>query len=347
MEDVLAMIGQQHECIDTQATITGQTFGQFFRPMVETTLAVGKINPKGLDPLIITSPKGMLCIAKTVRERGDGEGAVFFLSKTITSDKTSYICMDFNQQFLEFCRAVRKEDWVLIRFDREFYFLNLTRAKEEKAAQKILSNQSIYRNKANPIADIQREVTFALKLLATAPPQWTGKILVPAREIRKFYLNVWKYQHRALFYHVVQDKNVAVIAYSEDALRDMFDNSLARFGFETPKRRFFMARHFVSSEDGIWCSGEGKALFRANFRILSDIAKSGLDVEFDFGDLHTPYGITARNEDHCFRMICENAALSEEQLQDDLKKTLFGLVALNAGEIEKTIQKAPLLMEKE
>lgn len=333
MENIIATINQNHECVPTIANISGNTFNRFFRPMVETTLAVGKINPLPLDPMIITSPKGMLCIAKTVRERGDGEGAVYFLSKYITSDETSYICMDFNQRFLDFCRAVRNDDAVQIRFNRDFYFLNITRAKEEKP--KPLSRKSIYCAKANSIEDIRKEMTFALKLLATAPNNWTGTITIPAKEIRKFYQNIWRYQHRAVFYHVVQNNNALVIAYSEDALREMFDTTLSNFGIETPKRRFFMARQFVSGEDGIRCSGEGSGTFRANFRVLSDLAKSGLNFEFSFGNIGIPYGITIRNDKHCFRMICENTIQNEALLQQDLQKTFFGLAGMNPMRIER------------
>lgn len=333
MEDIIANINNDHECVPTITNMSGNVFGEFFRPMVETTLAVGKLKPETLDPLIIISPKGMLCIAKTVRERGDGEGAVYFLSKDITSNKTSYICMDFNPLFLEFCRAVRNDDAIQIGFDRQFYFLNITRAKEEKPA--MLTKKSIYRAKANSIQDIKKEMQFALNLLATAPNNWTGTITIPAKEIKKFYQNVWRYQHRAVFYHVIQNKNAVVIAYSEDALREMFDTTLANFGIETPKRRFFMARQFVSGEDGIKCSGEGSGTFRANFKVLSDLANSGLNFEVSFGNIGTPYGITVRNDKHCFRTICENTITNEKILQQDLQKTLIGLISMSPLKIDK------------
>ncbi len=333
MEDIIASINPLNECIPAISNIRGDTFGHFFRPMVETTLAVGKISPQTLDPMLIISPKGMFCIAKTVRERGDGEGAVYFLSKNITADTTSYICMDFNQRFLDFCRAVRNKDIIQIGFDREFYFLNITRAKEAKPS--IPSGKSIYRDRANHIQDIQKEMNFALKLLATAPSNWTGTIVAPAKEIKKFYKNIWRYQHRAVFYHIIKDKNALVIAYSEDALREMFDTTIADFGIETPKRRFFMARQFVNGEDGIRCSGEGSGTFRANFRVLSDLAQSGLDFEFSFGTTGTPYGITIRNDKHCFRMICENTIQNEALIQQDLRKTLLGMVSMDPPEIEK------------
>ncbi|HLC80429.1 MAG TPA: hypothetical protein VJG31_01520 [Candidatus Nanoarchaeia archaeon] len=333
MNNIVASISQENECIPTTFHIGGNTFSHFFRPMVETTLAVGKINAPYLDPMMIISPRGMLCIAKTVRERGDGEGAVYFLSNDITSDKTSYICMDFNKRFLDFCRAVRNNDILQIGFGRKFYFLNVTRAKKEKLI--IFSEKVIYRGRANHIQDIQKEINFALKSLATAPYDWTGTITVPAREIKKFYQNVWKYQHRAVFYHILQNDNALVIAYSEDALREMFDSALAGFGIETPKRRFFMVRQFVNGEDGIKCSGEGSGTFRANFKVLSDLAYSGLDFELSFGTNKAPYGITVRNDKHCFRMICENTIKNEDLLQQDLQKTLLGLTTMNPVKIEK------------
>ncbi|HIH13497.1 TPA: hypothetical protein HA242_07275 [Candidatus Woesearchaeota archaeon] len=342
MEDIIANISKENEFVPTIANLSGNTFGHFFRPMVETTLAVGKFNAQPQDPLIIVSPKGMLCIAKTVREQGDGEGAVYFLSKTITSDKTSYICIDFNRQFLDFCRAVRGDDVVQIGFNQEFYFLNITRAREEKPSG--LSEKSLYRAQANSLQDIQQEMHFTLNLLSQAPPTWTGKMSIPAKEIKKFYQNIWRYQHRAVFYHIIQNNNALAIAYSEDALREMFDTTLADFGIETPKRRFFMSRQFVSGEDGIRCSGEGSGTFRANFKVLSDLANTGLDFEFSFGTLGTPYGITVRNEKNCFRMICENTIQDETRLQQDLRKTLLGLVSMKPISIEQF--ETPLLEER-
>src|SRR3989338_3757444 len=174
MEHILNNITKLDESVETQATIKGEVFNNFFRPMVETTLAIGKINPQMLDPLIITSPQGMLCIAKTVRKKGDGEGIVFFLSKAITSNHTSYICMDFNEDFLKFCRSVRQKDIVLIKFDKEFFFLNTTRAKEQDKPTRLIGDRLkiIYKAHANSIEDIKKEVAFAFDWYKTVPQKW-------------------------------------------------------------------------------------------------------------------------------------------------------------------------------
>jgi len=104
------------------------------------------------------------------------------------------------------------------------------------------------------------------------------------------------------------------------------------------------AKQFVSGEDGIRCSGEGSGTFRANFKVLSDLANTGLDFEFSFGTLGTPYGITVRNEKNCFRMICENTIQDETRLQQDLRKTLLGLVSMKPISIEQF--ETPLLEER-
>ena len=76
MEQILEQISKQDECQKTDIEINGQMFKHFITPFVEITLAVGKINPQKLDPLMIVSPKGAFFIAKTIREKGDGEGSV-------------------------------------------------------------------------------------------------------------------------------------------------------------------------------------------------------------------------------------------------------------------------------
>src|SRR3989338_7572268 len=132
---------------------------------------------------------------------------------------------------------------------------------------------------------------------------------MPAREVKKFYLNIWRFMHRALFYHKTKNGNALAAAYSEDALRDLFSRKWEEIGFskplfETPKRRFFMVRHFVENEDGVKCSGDGQVILRANWRILNDIAKSGLTFKLNFSDLKVPYGIVVKDDSSYFMNIC-------------------------------------------
>jgi len=338
MEQILQTISKENECRETDIEIKGELFKQFITPLVEITLAVGKIGIQEFDPLIIVSPEGAFFIAKTVREKGDGEGSVFFLTKKITSPVLSYICMDFDKAFLKFCRSVRKKDEVIVHFDRNFYFLNKTRIKEEGikevGALPMHESKWIYRAKANNIEDIRKEVQFSLKLMVEVPRKWTAKIGIPAREVKKFYVNVWRFVHRAVFFHKVKNNNALVASYSEDALRDLFSEKWEEEGFlepmfETPKRRFFMARHFVDEEDGIICSGDGHVVLRANWRILKDVAQSGLDFELKFSDFKTPYGIIVRDEDSCFMQICENVFNNPELVHHDIRLTLENMGRLD------------------
>jgi hypothetical protein len=329
MEQILETISKQDECQKTDIIIKGDIFKRFITPFVEITLAVGKLDPQKLDPLMIVSPKGAFFIAKTVREKGDGEGSVFFLTKKITSPILSYICMDYDDLFLKFCRSVRKKDIVEVHFDREFFFINKTR-KEEQTVKDLQStgyHNWLYKAKANNIEDIRKEVQFSMRLMAEVPKKWTAKLEIPAREVKKFYVNIWRFLHRAVFFHKVIDNNALVASYSEDALRDLFSEKWDDAGFseplfETPKRRFFMARHFVNGEDGVKCHGEGRIVLRANWRILKDIAQSGLDFELNFSDFATPYGIIVRDNDSCFMHICENTFENPDLVHHDFRKTL-------------------------
>ena len=351
MEQIFEQISKQDECKKTDIMIKGDMFKRFITPFVEITLAVGKINPQKLDPLMIVSPKGAFFIAKTVREKGDGEGSVFFLTKKITSPITSYICMDFDEHFLKFCRNVRKKDEVKVHFDREFYFINKTRRDEQSNKDMYSEGYSkwIYKARANNIEDIRKEVQFSLKLMAEIPKKWTAKLEIPAREIKKFYINVWRFLHRAVFFHKVIDNNALVASYSEDALRDLFSERWGESGFtepifETPKRRFFMSRHFVSGEDGVKCQGEGRVIFRANWRILKDIAQSGLDFELNFSDFTTPYGIVVRDNDSCFMQICENTFENPELVQSDFRKTLENMSKMDYNTIHALENEKPCIM---
>lgn len=336
MEQILETISKQEECLETDMQIKGELFKHFITPLVEITLAVGKINPQQFDPLIVVSPKGAFFIAKTIRVKGDGEGSVFFFTKRITSQITSYICMDFNQHFLKFCRSVRKKDLVEVHFDREFYFINRTRKESQAEAERKKDGYStwLYKATANSIEDIRKEVQYSLGLMAETPKKWTAKLEIPSREVKKFYVNVWRFLHRAVFLHKVIDNNALVASYSEDSLRDLFAESWKESGFEkplfeTPKRRFFMTRQFVDGEDGVVCKGEGRAIFRANWRILKDVAQSGLNFELMFSDFVTPYGIIARDKDSCFMQICENTFANPELVQHDFKKTLENMTTMD------------------
>ena len=332
MEQILKKISKREECLETDFLIEGKMFKRFITPFVEITLAVGKIDPQKLDPLMIVSPKGAFFISKTVREKGDGEGSVFFTTKNITSDVTSYICMDYDEHFLKFCRNVRIKDEVVVHFDKEFYFINKTRKNEQTKEKQVKEGNSLwlYQAKANSIEDIRKEVQYSLRLMAEVPQRWTARLEIPAREVKKFYVNVWRFLHRAVFLHKVMNKNALVASYSEDALRDLFSENWKEAGFteqlfETPKRRFFMVRHFVDEEDNIKCQGTGRMLFRANWRILKDIAQSGLDFEFNFKDFKTPYGIIVRDNESCFMQICENTFEKPEIIQHDFNKTIENL----------------------
>ena len=344
MEQILETISKQDECKETDIKIQGSLFKHFITPFVEITLAVGKINPQTLDPLIIVSPEGAFFIAKTVREKGDGEGSVFFLTKKITSPIVSYICMDFNENFLRFCRNVRKKDIVKVHFDRDFYFMNETRIKEEGPDKfgilPVYESKWNYKARANNIEDIRKEVEFSLRLMAEIPKKWTANLEIPAREVKKFYVNVWRFLHRAVFFHKVIDKNALVAAYSEDALRDLFSESWEEAGFsepqfETPKRRFFMARHFVNEEDGVKCNGEGRVIFRANWRILKDIAQSGLDFEIRFSDFATPYGIIVRDNNSVFMQICENTFDNADMVMQDFNRTIENMKLMDGNLISQ------------
>ena len=332
MEQELEIISKQDECKQTDISIRGELFKHFITPFVEITLAVGKIDPQKLDPLLIVGPKGAFFIAKTVRQKGDGEGSVFFLTNKITSPVLSYICMDFDPLFIKFCRNVRKNDSVEVHFDREFYFINRTRKAEHADIDYGAHGYSkwLYKAKANNIEDIQKEIKYSLELMANSPKKWKAKIEIPAKEVKKFYLNVWKFLHRAVFYHKVTDNNAIAAAYSEDALRDLFSRKWEEAGFpeplfETPKRRFFMARHFVENEDGVRCSGEGQMIMRANWRILKDVANSGLNFQLYFSDFKEPYGIVVKDDNSYFMQICENTFDNEAIFQQDVRKTLENL----------------------
>jgi hypothetical protein len=326
MEQILEMLTSQDECRETDIMIQGNMFKHFITPFVEITLAVGKLDPKKLDTLIIVSPKGAFFIAKTVREKGDGEGSVFFFTKKITSPILSYICMDFDDEFLKFCRNVRKKDTVEVHFDREFFFINKARKREQSVNDYHSEGYQkwFYRAKANSIDDIKKEVQFSLKLMAEVPPKWTAKLQIPAKEVKKFYVNVWRFLHRAVFLHKVIDNNALVASYSEESISGLFAKrpSWIDLDFEIPKRRFFMVRHFVSGEDEVKCQGEGRMIFRANWRILKDVAQSGLDFELNFSDFKTPYGIVVRDKDSCFMQICENSFENADLVSRDFRNTL-------------------------
>ena len=342
MEQELEIISKQDECRETDISIKGELFKHFITPFVEITLAVGKIDPQKLDPLLIVGPRGAFFIAKTVREKGDGEGSVFFLTNKITSPVLSYICMDFDEQFLKFCRNVRKNDSVEVHFDREFFFINKTRKGQqtEKEFNSEGYQKWFYKAKANNIEDIKKEIDFSLKLMAESPKKWTATIEMPAREVKKFYLNVWRFMHRAVFYHKTKSGNALAAAYSEDALRDLFSSKWEEAGFpeplfETPKRRFFMARHFVENEDGVKCIGDGQVILRANWRILSDVAKSGLAFKLHFSDLKVPYGIVVKDDSSYFMNICENTFDNLELVRHDFNKTLENMTMMDCKLIGK------------
>ena len=343
MEQELEIISKQDECRQTDITIKGELFKHFITPFVEITLAVGKIDPQKLDPLLIVGPKGAFFIAKTVRQKGDGEGSVFFLTNKITSPVLSYICMDFDQSFLKFCRNVRKNDLVEVHFDREFYFVNRTRKAEnsENDARTHGYSKWLHKAKANNIEDIQKEIKYSLQLMADSPKKWKAKIEIPAKEVKKFYLNVWKFLHRVVFYHEVSNSNALAAAYSEDALGDLFSKKWEESGFpeplfETPKRRFFMARHFVKNEDEVKCVGEGQMVMRANWRILNDVAKSGLNFQLCFSGFKDPYGIVVKDDTSYFMQICENTFDNESLFQQDVTKTLESMVFdQNGGKTDK------------
>ncbi len=341
MEQELEIISKQDECRETDISIKGELFKHFITPFVEITLAVGKIDPQKLDPLLIVGPRGAFFIAKTIRQKGDGEGSVFFLTNKITSPVLSYICMDFDELFLKFCRNVRKNDLVEVHFDREFYFINRIRQAEHTELEFKSHGYSkwLYKAKANNIEDIQKEIKFSLELMASSPKKWKAKIDVPAKEVKKFYLNVWRFLHRAVFYHKVQNNNALAIAYSEDALRDLFSKKWEERGFpeplfETPKRRFFMARHFIENEDGVRCNGKGQMVLRANWRILNDIAKSGLSFQLCFSDLKEPYGLIVKDDNSYFMQICENSFDNLSIVQHDVNKTLENMLLMECKLIE-------------
>ena len=328
MYEPLQTITKKDECRQTEIQIPGSMFKRFITPFVEITLAVGKIETQQLDPLMIIGPKGLVFIAKTVREKGDGEGSVFFINKEITSPVISYICMDYDENFLKFCRSVRVKDKVVIHFDREFYFINATRTKEDNISNLRYSPiKYIYKAKSNHIEDISKEISFSIRLMKEATKRWTAKLTIPAREVKKFYVNVWRFLHRAVFIHKVKDNNAIVAAYSEDALRDLFKESWEEAGFmepmfATPKRRFFMARQFVNNEDEVQCEGEGEVVLRANWRILKDIAQSGIAFELNFTDFKTPYGFIVQDKQSLFMHICENTFDNSKLVYADLDNTL-------------------------
>jgi len=337
MEQLLESITKEDEQRMAEIVILGKMFKQFITPFVEITLAVGKIDPEQMDPLLIISPKGLAMIAKTVREKGDGEGSVFFMTREVRSYITSYICMDFDQYFLKFCRSVRVNDKVLIHFDNDVYFKNITRIKEDKiydlGSRPWTDWKWIYKTSANNLDDIKKEIKFSINLMKQTPKKWTARLMIPAREVKKFYVNVWRFLHRSVFVHKVKDNNALVTAYSEDAIRDLFTETWEQAGFdeplfETPKRRFLMMRQFIDNEDGIECSGNGECVLRANWRIFKDIALSGLDFELNFKDFNTHYGIVVKGKDSMFMHIAENKTDNYNLIEHDIKLTLKNMITV-------------------